>query len=182
MFVEIVDIIRQRFAERGFTEVTVVEGQESRNAQANFGAGSANRVAFVPAKEPIAIIPPTFIGEGDLDEAGEARRQLWNMMFKYEVSFAGFDANNPERDLAHRRKCVDLFEVTTQEIQRAYHGAYGWSSATWADEKKHVRHGAELIATLTINVPIFDISSKAAIPGAVPGQPKPVEPFEAVEE
>lgn len=167
MFVEIVDIVRQRFKDRELP-ISVVEGIESRNAQIE--DGPQNRVAFVPSAQPIPIVAPMFIGEGD-----EEKRQLWNAKVAYDVSFNGFDESNPDRDLAHRRRCLDLFEVTAQEIHRAYAGQEEWSSARWDDSKKHVRHGAELVATVTLNIPIFDIPYASATPRGVPNQPKPVE-------
>lgn len=169
MFLQIVDTIRQRFIARGFTEVSVDEGIESRNAQSNFGAGGANRVCFVPSSDPWPVIAPTFIGEADDD-----KRQLLNVMFVYDVSFAGYDADHPERDLSHIRKCFDIFEVTAQEVQLAYSGAFAWSALKRTTDKKHITHGAELVAKLTLNIPIFDLTYVSASPTAVPGQPKPV--------
>lgn len=169
MFIKLIDDLRTAFAAREFDEVEIVEGIESRTEQSNYGDGSANRIAFVPAKDPMQIVPPAFIGDGD-----DTRRQLFNVMFPFDVSFAGYDADNPERELAHRRKCFDMFEVTAQEVQRLYFGAHSWTSCAWNDDKKHIRHGAELIATLVLNIPIFDRSWAIGTPAPKPGEPKPV--------
>lgn len=174
MFLKILDDLRAAFIARDFTEVEIAEGIESRNEQSNFGAGSANRIAFVPAKD-MQIIPPTHIGDQDVEGDPErVKRQLFNVMFAFDVYFAGFDADHPERDLAHRRKCFDIWEVTAQEIQRLYAGAFEWSSPQWNDDKKHIRHGAELVATLVLNIPIFDRDWVIAKPSPKPGEPKPV--------
>jgi len=173
MFVQLVDIVRARLADRGFTDVTVVDGIESRNDQTNFGdGGSANRVAFVPAADPLEILAPRFIGEGDDGEFG-AKRQLFNVNFVFDVFFAGYVPTS-ERELDHRRRCFDLWEVVAQEVQRAYWGAHEWTGARWTDTRKQGRFGAELAATLVLNIPIFDTSLTIATPGPVPGLPKPV--------
>lgn len=169
MFVAIVDVVRDWFALREI-DATIVDGVESRNEQTNFGDG-VNRVAFVPSSDPIAVTPPLFIGDDD-----DGRRQLWNAIFVYDVSFEGYDKALPSRDLAHRQICFDLWEATAQALQRAYHGVHEWTGAKWSTERKHGRHGAELIATLTLNIPLFDTASPSAAPAPKPGQPKPVEP------
>lgn len=167
MFVELVDIVRERFRERGFTDILVVDGINAREQQTNFGSGSANRVAFVPSAQPIAFIPPTRIGEDEHE-----RRQLLNAMFVFDVSVSGYDPSNPERDLAHRRRCFDIFEAVVQEVHRAYYGACEWTSARWEDARKDGRHGAELIATLVLNIPLFDRAWAEATPKAVIHSPK----------
>ncbi len=168
MFVKLIDDVRAWFVLRGL-DASVVDGLESRNAQTNFGPGSANRVAFVPASPVEIIDAPRYIGEDD-----DGRRQLVNMLFAYEVSFAGYDRDNPERDLAHRHVCVDLFEATAQSLQRSAFGMHQWSAARWEDTRKHGRHGAELVVALTVNIPIFDTASPMAAPAPKPGAPKPV--------
>ncbi len=169
MFLAIVDQVAARFVERGFTDVVVASGIDARNEQLNYGTDNASRVVFVPSADPMAIVPPTMIGDNDDDDP---KRQLLNVLMTYEVSFAGFDKTT-DRDLAHRRRCFDLFEVTAQEIHRAYYGAYTWTSARWEIPRKSMSHGAELIASLTLNIPIFDIPSSEAAPAPLPGEPKP---------
>jgi hypothetical protein len=169
MFLQLVDDVRAALAARGFTEVSVDEGIRARVSQENYGDGSANRVAFVPAVDPMSVVAPTFIGEGD-----GVKRQLWNVLFVYDVAFAGFDADNPERDLAHRRRCFDLWEVVAQAIHADYYGSYEWTSARWTLDRKDGVHGAELVATLVLNIPLFDRADSIASPGPVPGEPKPV--------
>ncbi len=173
MFVDIVADVAAWFVLRGL-DASVVDGAQSRAAQSNY-AGSANRVAFVPSKEPLAILDePTHIGEDDT-----GKRQLLNVQFVYEVSFAGYDSANPERDLAHRHVCFDLFEATVQAVQRSYFGAHRWTSARWdEDTGTQGNHGAELIATLTLNIPLFDIVSPLAAPTPIVGEPKPAPPAE----
>ncbi|MBX3205110.1 MAG: hypothetical protein KF764_08570 [Labilithrix sp.] len=167
MFVAIIDAVRQGIAARGIVGVTVDEGAEARVAQPV--SGELGRIVFVPAPSPISFIPPTRIGD---DASG--RCQLWNTLFVFEVCFAGYDADAPTRDLAHKRRCYDLLELATQEIHRVYDGSYEWTSATWTDERKHGRHGAELVATLVLNIPLFSTPYPFAEPVPVPGAPKPV--------
>jgi hypothetical protein len=171
MFVQIVDDVRAAFTARGFTEVSVDEGIRARNTQENYGAGSANRVVFVPSADPLEVIPPMRIGESNDDDA---KRQLWNVLFVYEVSFAGYDADNPDRDLMHRRRCFDLWEVAAQAVHASYSGMYAWTSARWNLDRKDGVHGAELVATLTLNIPLSDVGNPHASPAPVPGEPKPV--------
>lgn len=169
MFVQIVDDVRAWFQARGI-DARVDEGAEARAAQSNFGPGSANRVVFTPADDPLEIFAPTHVGEDD-----ERPRQLINPIFVFEVAFAGYDARNASRDLCHRRVCFDLWEATVQATQRAYYGAHEWRGARWSKEKKHIVHGAELLATLAINVPLFDAPVRTATPRPIPGAPKPAE-------
>lgn len=164
MFDQLADIVRAWVLKRGLG-VVVDEGAEALKAQTNYGAGSSNRIVFVPAKDPIQVIDPTHIG-------GEPR-QLWNTMFVFEVWIAGFDSDNPDRDFAHRARCYQLWEATAQALHKGYYGAYAWASARWADERIHGRHGAELVATLALNIPLSDMESDSAKPAPLPGQPKP---------
>jgi hypothetical protein len=168
MFVEIVDAVRDWFTLRSI-ESAVVDGVESRSEQTNFG-DYVNRVAFVPAN-PVGVAPPLFIGEGE-----DGRRQIVNAMFAFEVSFHGYDKTKPTRDLAHRHVCFDLWEATAQAVQRAYFGVHEWTGAQWTTDRKHGRHGAELVATLVLNVPLFDTASPSATPTPMPGLPKPADP------
>lgn len=111
MFVAIIEAVRAGIADRGLVGVTVDEGAEARVAHPM--PGEWGRIVFVPAPAPISFVPPTRIGD---DASG--RIQLWNTLFVFEVCFAGYDADAPERDLAHKRRCYDLLELTTQEIHR----------------------------------------------------------------
>lgn len=172
MFVAIVDAVRDWFELRGI-DCTVVDGVESRNDQTNFG-DSVNRVAFVPAEDVGIAESVAFVGE--MGEGESARRQLVNPMFVYEVSFEGYDKARPARDLAHRSVCFDLWEAATQAIHRAYFGMYAWTGAKWTKERLHGRHGAELIARLELNIPLFDVAYAIASPSPLPGEPKPAEP------
>jgi hypothetical protein len=169
MFLAIVDTVRARLTARGFTDIVVDEGIEARIEQSNFGAGGANRVVFTPAPE-IEIIPPMRIGE----DTDGGPRQLLNTLFTYEVAIAAHDPDQPERDLAHRHKAYDIWELVVQEVQLAYPGVSAWTAARWSLEKRHLVFGAELIATLVINVPLFDVRSGIGYPSAKPGAPKPV--------
>lgn len=165
MLVQIVDDVRRWFINHGIT-AAVDEGVEARNEQLNHqGAG---RVVFAVAN-PIESIAPTHIGEDD-----SARRQLLNALLPINVYFAGFDWSQAGRDFAHRRVCLALWEATVQAVQFAYHGAHSWGAANWSDPRKELRHGAELVATLTLNVPLFDVGGVFATPTPVPGDPKPV--------
>jgi hypothetical protein len=172
MFVEIVDVVRDYLTAAGL-QAEVVDGIDSRDAQVDFGRFPDGRVAFVPVPGPIAITEPKFIGEGDEDDDGRVRRQLLNVMFAYEVSVAGYDIDNAERDLAHRHACFDLWERVVQAMQAAYYGSHEWTVARWEDARKYGRHGAELVATLTVNLPIFDVTYPTASPEPVAGDPKP---------
>jgi hypothetical protein len=169
MFLKLVDDLRTAFAGRGYTDVFIDEGLRARASQENYGAGLTNRIVFRPSESPMTMLPPTHIGDDDT-----GKRQLFNVEFVYEVSFAGFDANHPDRDIAHMRRCFDLWEVTAQEVQKAEYGLIEWTSARWELSRKDGVHGAELIATLALNIPIFDKAGAFATPAPVPGQPKPV--------
>lgn len=165
MFVQIIDDVRATFKARGIT-ADVLEGVDARAQQ--FGdASPEGRVCFVPIQE-IEVEAPRFVGE---DDTGV--RMLWNTLFGYEVSFLAFDRDQPERDVAHRKACYDLWEATTQAIHAAYNGMYHWTGARWNDSRVYQRHGAELLATLTLEVPLFDLASVLAAPKPKPGQPKP---------
>lgn len=168
MFLQIVETIRTRFAARGLNNISIVDGLASEVQQANFGGGGANRVAFVPATD-IAIIPPTRVGE----DTDGSPRQLLNTLFTFEVHIAGWDSDNPDRDLAHRHKAYDIWELVVQEVQLAYGGAIEWTGARWNLDKKHLPFGAELIATLVINVPLFDVRYVPATGHAKYPEPKP---------
>lgn len=161
MFLKLIDDVRARFIVRDLTEVEIAEGTNARDQQANMGHGSLNRVAFVPVSD-MTFLPPTHIGEND-----EGHAQIVNMLFVFEVGCAGFDADNPERELAHMRKCVDIFEAVVQEVKRAYWGVHEWSAARWENKRKDGRHGAELVARLTLNIPLFDIASQIVTPEGV---------------
>lgn len=165
MFVEIVDNVRDWIDLRGI-DAAVVDGVGCRNDQTNFGTHLC-RIAFEPIPE-VGISPPLFIGEND-----DGARQIVNTLFGFEVSFIGFDKTKQERDLAHRHVCFDLWEATVQAVQRAYYGVHEWTGAKWTLDRKHLRHGAELVATLVLNIPLFDTASPSAAPNPLPGEPKP---------
>lgn len=165
MFVQLIDDVRATFLARGIT-APVLEGIDARKQQVA-DASPDGRVCFVPMSD-IDVEAPRFIGE---DDTGV--RQLWNTFFVYEVSFAGYDRRNPERDLAHRKASYDLWEATTQAIHAAYYGNYHWTKARWEDARILGRHGVELVATLTLEVPLLDLASPLAAPKPKPGAPKP---------
>ena len=171
MFVQLVANVTTYLATAGLT-AQVLDGIDARDHQVDFGRFPSGRVAFVPAPS-MQILEPTHIGEYETS-AGLEQRQLFNVLFGFEVSFAGYDINNAERDLAHRHACFDLWEKTAQAMQASYSGAHQWTGARWEDARKYGRHGAELVATLAINLPIFDAGYLSATPDPVPGQPKPV--------
>jgi hypothetical protein len=186
MFVQIVDDVRAAFTAAGYTEVSVDEGIRARVTQENYGAGSANRVVFSPSPDPLEVIPPMRIGERhDPDDDENVSRQLFDVLFVFEVSFAGYNADYPDRDLMHRRRCFDLWEVTAQAIQASYPSSgdvaggasHGWTSARWNLDRTDGVHGAELIATLILNIPLFDRDWAVVTPTGVPGQPKPPPPL-----
>lgn len=171
MFLKLVDDVRAAFAARGFDRIVVDEGIDARNAQTNFGAGGANRVVFSPAPDPLGFAPPMYIGEGDADGSGLARRQLWTMVYAFEVCVAGYDSEQPARQLAHQHVCVDIFEIVVQEVHRSYAGQYEWRGARWDDARKQGRFGAEFVATLVLNIPLFDAPSVAVTPVGVLANP-----------
>lgn len=152
-FQQVVADVRAFFLARGITaEVDV--GWKARAKTTNQGPGSANRVVFTPVSS-LTPIAPTHIG----NDFERPARQLLNVLFQYEVSFWGFDAaDDGENDLLHIAKCVELFEATEQAIHRSHYGTYEWGAMRWTDTVKHVVHGAELIAPITINLPIFDVA------------------------
>jgi hypothetical protein len=76
--------------------------------------------------------------------------------------------------MAHRARAVDLLELVAQAVHRSYYGAYEWSSAAWTDDRKLGRHGVELVAQLTIFLPVFDVASIATTAHPRPDEPKPV--------
>lgn len=117
------------------------------------------------------ITDPIRIGEGDDD-----KRQLWNLMFVFEICVAGFDSTRPASDFAHRAQCLELLEATIQGIHKVHWGGYTPTSARWVDDRTHGRHGAELVATVTFNLPIFDAGTLRATPNPVLSHPKPAPP------
>ena len=165
MFVQIVDDVRDYLTKVRGMNVVVDVGVEARPMQTNFAHGGANRVVFTPAND-IEIIPPIFIGGNP--------RSLLDTKFIYDVAFAGYDAVN-KADIYHRRICYDLWEAVEQAIQCAYCGEYEWRGAQWSLERKHITFGAELIATLALNIPLRDLEYQAVKVGPIPGEPKPAE-------
>lgn len=170
MFIKIIEDVRAWFATHGVT-ATVSDGIDAVNAQDNHGLGTANRVVFSASAAPLSFVPIQQIGEDDT-----GRRQLANVMFVFDVTISGYDASQPTRDLAHRHKCFLLLEAVVQAAQHAYWGAHSWTSARWEDTRKQGRHGAELVATLSLNIPLLDQQWESATPEPIPGEPKPVEP------
>lgn len=167
MFQRIVDDVREYFAAHDVTAF-VDEGPEALVAQDNYGPGTSNRVVFVASKDPIAFAAPIQIGEDE-----DLHRQLCVTRFLFDVHIAGFDPDQP-RDLAHRGVCYALLEQTVRAIHGAYWGNLEWLGASWNDARRHARHGAELVATFTLNVPLFDTKSALAHPDPKVGTPKPV--------
>jgi len=163
MFVRIVDDVRNFLKNVRGMDVVVDAGVEARPMQTNFGKGGAKRVVFTPSND-IQIIAPIFIGDNP--------RHLLDTKFIYEVAFAGYDPEN-KSDIYHRHICYDLWEAVTQALQRAYAGQYEWLNAQWSVERKHIIYGAELIATLSLNIPLSDLKSPEVIVGPRPGEPKP---------
>jgi hypothetical protein len=139
--------------------------------QDNYGPGTGNRVAVVPTEGPYELKEATHIGESIVDGVAQPR-QLVDMMVSLEIHFAGYD-QTADDDLLHMRQAVGLLEAVVQALQHSYYGAYDLSDPTLNMDKKHLRHGVELIATLTINVPLFDVVSSAAVANPKPGEPKP---------
>ncbi|AKV03190.1 hypothetical protein AKJ09_09853 [Labilithrix luteola] len=168
MFVKIVDDARAWFAAQGI-DAPIVEEVEELVAQDNYSPTTSNRVAFVTASN-LDIIAPTQVGDGDDGEG----RQLSNLDYAFEVHIAGFDPDSPTRMLAHRRVCIALLEALEQSFVRSASGLYALGTGEWNDERKHGRHGAELIVPLKINVPLSDVDSATAHPAPKPGAPKPV--------
>ena len=175
-FARIVEDVREYFAERGLTAVVDV-GWKARAETNNQGEGSANRVVFTPVS-PISPLPAvSHPGSGPEQPA----RQLLNILFTYEVSCWGFDPDDGgENDLFHIGKCIDLLEAVVQAVWRKHHGQVTWGAMRWTDTVKHVRHGAELVATLQLNVPLFDAADMyhpaSPVPVKAPlGMPTPTE-------
>jgi hypothetical protein len=169
MFTLVADIVRDWAAARGFgSEVVVDAGPEARNQQLNFAAGF-ERIVVAPSEAPMQVVPAMRIGEDD-----DGRRQLLNVMVPLEVVFTAFDETQPYVHTAHEAQCFALWELAAQAMQHAYFGVHEWSSPKWSQPRKHMSHGAELVVTLSLNVPLFDVESPSATPSPVPGEPKPV--------
>ena len=175
MLMQLVDDVRAALTTRFGTDVFVDEGIRARNTQDNFAKNTPNRVVFEPSEDMEVLEDVLRIGEGDADEDNDCKRQLLNVMFAFDVSIIGYDAIHPSRDLAHRRRCFDIWEVVAQEVQRDYGGVSKWISAKWNLNRKDGVYGAELIAGLVMNIPLFDIDWRVVVPAGVPGEPKPVE-------
>jgi hypothetical protein len=173
MFLQLVDDIRAAFAARGFTDIEIVDGLTATVEQQNYGAGSANRVAFIPSEGPMTVGAPRFIGDIDNDD-GKVRRQLHDVGFVFEVTISAYDADNPDRYLAHCHRCFDIWEAVAQEVQAAYAGEFEWSNVSHPHARKDGVHGAELAAELTLHIPLFDKPYALASPAPKPGEPKPV--------
>lgn len=170
MFVNIIDRVRLAFRDRGFDGIVIDEGPDARNAQTNFGAGGSMRVVFAPSAEPFGFAAPTSIGEGAADELGESRRALMQTAFVFDVVIA---AVSPKaRFVEHQRRCFDIFEIVVQEVHRAYYGQAQWTSARWNLDRKVGAFGAELVATLAINIPIFDAPCVVKTPTGVLANPE----------
>lgn len=162
MLMQIVDDVRRYLEECG-SPARVLEGAAARDGQ-DFDALTGGRVVFM-ASPKVQIGEPEFIG----DEP----RQLATAILSLDVAVAGFSASYPERDFAHRAVCIDLLELVMQAAQRSYWGAHAWGGATWTDPRKLGRHGAELIATLAIRLPIHDRADVRVSPRPRPNEPKP---------
>lgn len=159
MFDQIVDIVRQRFADRGLS-YEIVSGIASRNAYPD-GPGGSNRVAFVVVPEG-EFTPAMFIGEAP-DDSGDVARQLFTMPIGFDICCAAFDPDAFEDDIKNKAACVRLWEKVAQEIHRAYAGQYGLVSYKFDDERKQGRFGSELVVRLVMNVPINDVSWRAVV-------------------
>lgn len=173
MFLKLVDDVRAAMPGLGFGDISVDDGLVSAVAQSNYGDGAANRVAFVPAEELSFLPSTTQMGDVDLG-TGEYARQLANVLYGFDVHVCGFDADTPDRYLAHQRRCFDIFEAVVQVVQADSYGLYEWSDGKWSIDRKDGTFGAELVVHLTVNIPLFDKRSAAATPRGIPGAPKPV--------
>ena len=160
MFERIVDIVRDRFAERNLS-YEVVGGIDSRNASDNFGPGGSNRVAFVVVPEG-EFTPAMFIGDAP-DDSGDVARQLFTMPIGFDICCATFDPDALDNDIKNTAACVRLWEKVAQEIHRAYAGQYGLVGFKFDDERKQGRFGAELIVRIAMNVPINDAPWRAVV-------------------
>lgn len=170
MFTIVANVVRDWVVERGLADDIVVDaGPESRNQQLNYSKGF-ERIVVVPSEAPMQVTPPMRVGE---DESG--RRQLINVVVPVDVVFSAFDESQPLVHTAHEKQCFDLWEVAVQAMQREYHGVHEWTGPKWSQPRKHMSHGAELVVTLLLNVPLFDIESVSATPRPIPGEPKPAE-------
>lgn len=175
MFAEVPGIVSSWFVAHSI-DANVVEGVEEHVAQDNFGPGTANRVAFVPAEGPYEIVEAQFPGDG------ATGRQLSNILIELEVYIAAFDQANPKRDLMHMRQAIALYEAIEQAMQHAYPGSFHLSAPGLNNKKRHLRHGVELVASLVVNTPIFDVASPSATATPLPGEPKPAAVEEEEEE
>lgn len=167
--VALLDTLRARFAARGLTGIEIVEGREALNEQGNYGAGQTNRIAFYEPEEPGDVAPPFRIGDDD-----EHRRRLLLVTAPLAVAFAGYDADRPSRYLAHRDRCLELWELTAQELQLELAGVHRWGGWKWNTTRKHGAFGAELIASLSIDLEFRDVDADASPARPRPGAPKPV--------
>lgn len=166
--VALIDTIRSRFAARGLDHIVIAEGREALNEQSNYGAGLTNRIVFYEPEEPGDVEPPFRIGEDD-----EHRRPLWIVTAPLAVAFAGYDADQPSRYLAHRDQCLRLWELVSQELQRELSGVHRWGAWKWNTARRHGAFGAELVAALSIDLEFCDIDNDATTARPWPGEPKP---------
>lgn len=168
MLLKVIDDTLAWLTARG-VDATVDDGADALNEQLNF-SGSFARVVFVPSAGPMPLAPPTFIGED-----ADGRRQLANLMATYDVVVTAYDAENANRRVAQQDKAVTLLESVVQAVQHAYWGAATWGSVSWVQTRKNQTHGAALSASLTLNIPLFDVPWGVASPSPLPGAPKPAE-------
>lgn len=156
---------------------TVVSAGWKARARLLQGKGSANRIVFVPSG-PFQSIPT--VDPGD-DEDGSPR-ELFSLAFRFAVYFWGFESspattpgnesdNNDDTglDMRHVARCLQLFQLTAQALQKNAWGVFDTTSLQWTDVTKEQRHGAELVADLVIRIPVLDapplrVSPVAGVP------------------
>lgn len=157
------------FAAQGeATQVTAGWGERAKQSHV---PGTANRVTF--ALKSLSPIPPTHLGD-DFDELGVgAPRQLGDVLLGFEVSITGYDpADGGQNDMRHAARCLWLYQRLWQALQHLYTGMFVLGEGTANDAVKNVRHGAELLVSLQINVPMHDVDVVFHKPVApVPNKP-----------
>lgn len=166
--VGLIDHLRAAFAARELLPIEIVEGREALNEQLNYGVGG--RIAIYDVEEPGSVAPPMRIGDD-----GDDRRELWTITTPLGVSIVGYDAELPSRYFAHRDRALAVWELLAQEVQRLCPGAHSWASWGWNTKRKHGAHGAELNATLFVELVLRDVASDSAFARPRPGAPKPAD-------
>lgn len=164
-----VDTLRARFEERGL-DVEIFEGREALVGQMQSGSAMNSRIAIYDLDDAGSVEEPTRVGEDDEDSN---RRPLWRATTPLGVAIVGFDANQPDRYFAHRDRCLVLWEALAQEVWRLASNVHRWASWSWNTKRRHGAYGAEITATLLLELVLRDVSNDSIVARPKPGAPKP---------